>query len=58
MKKEVVVLVGTGSIGLAIARRVSAGNHLVLADYSIDYAETAARLWKMLVLNVLSSSVT
>ena len=43
MKKEVVVLVGTGSIGLAIARRVSAGNHLVLADYSIDYAETAAK---------------
>ena len=43
MKKEVVVLVGAGSIGLAIARRVSAGNHLVLADYSIDYAETGAK---------------
>ena len=43
MKKEVVVLVGAGSIGLAIARRVSEGNHLVLADYSIDYGLSGAR---------------
>ena len=27
-KKEVVVLFGTGSIGLAIIRRVSAGKHI------------------------------
>lgn len=30
--KEVVVLVGTGSIGQAIARRVGAGKHVVLGD--------------------------
>lgn len=40
--KQVVILVGAGSIGLAIARRVSAGKHLVIADYSIDNAKQAA----------------
>ena len=34
---------GTGRIGLAIARRVAAGGHLVLADYSIENAEREAR---------------
>lgn len=43
MKKQVVVLVGAGSIGQAIARRVSAGKHIVLADYSIDNANKAAK---------------
>ena len=33
--KQVSVLVGAGSIGQAIIRRVSAGKHIVLADYSI-----------------------
>ena len=33
-KKEVVVLIGAGLIGLAIARRISIGKHLVIADYS------------------------
>ncbi len=42
--KKVVVLVGTGSIGLAIARRVSVGKHLVLADYSEKNAQAAAEL--------------
>ncbi|MGD1819125.1 MAG: SDR family oxidoreductase [Pleomorphochaeta sp.] len=32
MAKEVVVLVGAGSIGQAIARRVGSGKHIVLAD--------------------------
>lgn len=41
--KQIVVLVGTGSIGLAIARRVSAGKHLVLADYNIENAQRAAQ---------------
>jgi saccharopine dehydrogenase-like NADP-dependent oxidoreductase len=34
---------GAGSIGQAIIRRVSAGKHVVLADYSLDNAERAAR---------------
>ena len=42
LKKQVVVLVGAGSIGQAIARRVAAGKHLVLADYSLENATAAA----------------
>lgn len=42
-KKEVVVLVGAGSIGQAIARRVRAGKHVVLADISQKNAEAAAK---------------
>jgi len=38
MKKEVSVLVGAGSIGQAIIRRVSAGKHIVLADYNVENA--------------------
>ncbi|MGA9109975.1 MAG: hypothetical protein WB290_06715 [Smithella sp.] len=30
--KSVTVLIGSGLIGVAIARRVSAGKHLLLAD--------------------------
>lgn len=41
--KQVSVLVGAGSIGQAIIRRVSAGKHVVLADYSIDNSERAAK---------------
>ena len=41
--KQVVVLVGAGSIGQAIIRRVSAGKHIVLADYSLEHAEQAAK---------------
>ena len=41
--KQVSVLVGAGSIGQAIIRRVSAGKHIVLADYSLEHAEQAAK---------------
>lgn len=40
--KQVAVLVGAGSIGLAIIRRVSAGKHVVLADCNLQNAEQAA----------------
>lgn len=39
---EVVVVVGAGPIGVAIARRVSAGKHVVLADLHQSNAEDAA----------------
>ena len=39
---QVVVVIGAGSIGLAIARRVSAGKHVVLADLRRDTADAAA----------------
>jgi NAD(P)-dependent dehydrogenase (short-subunit alcohol dehydrogenase family) len=40
---NVIVLIGAGSIGQAIARRVSAGKHLLLADLKIENADTAAK---------------
>ncbi len=39
---EVVVVIGAGSIGQAIARRVSAGKHVVLADLRQSNADAAA----------------
>ncbi len=42
-KQEVSVLIGAGSIGQAIIRRISAGKHIVLADYSMENAERAAK---------------
>ncbi|MFL9923066.1 SDR family oxidoreductase [Herbaspirillum lusitanum] len=41
--KEVVVVIGSGSIGQAIARRVSAGKHVVLADLREENAKAAAQ---------------
>ena len=43
-KKDVVVLLGTGSIGQAIARRVGAGKHIVLADLRQGNADAAAKI--------------
>lgn len=42
--KEVVVLVGSGQIGQAIARRVGAGRHIVLADLKQEHANQAAKV--------------
>ncbi|OIR00509.1 3-alpha-hydroxysteroid dehydrogenase/carbonyl reductase [mine drainage metagenome] len=39
---EVIVVIGAGSIGQAIARRVSTGRHVLLADLSEQNAEAAA----------------
>lgn len=41
---EVVVLVGSGQIGQAIARRVGAGRHIVLADLKQEHADQAAKV--------------
>ncbi|UKA60529.1 SDR family oxidoreductase [Arthrobacter sp. FW306-2-2C-D06B] len=41
---EVIVVIGAGSIGEAIARRVSAGKHVVLADLNQDNADAAAEV--------------
>ena len=41
--KKVTVLMGAGSIGLAIVRRVAAGGHIVLADYNEANAAAAAK---------------
>ncbi len=42
--KEVVVLVGSGSIGQAIARRVGAGKKIILGDLKISAANDAAKI--------------
>ena len=41
---KVVVVIGTGLIGQAIARRVSVGKHVVLADLRIETAEAVAKV--------------
>ena len=41
--KDVVVLMGAGSIGVAIARRVSYGRHLVVVDLKLEQAEVIAK---------------
>ncbi len=40
---KVNVVIGSGSIGQAIARRVSAGNHVLLADLRQELADAAAK---------------
>lgn len=42
--KDVVVLVGSGGIGQAIARRVGAGRHVVLGDLRKEAADAAAKI--------------
>lgn len=41
---KVIVVIGAGSIGQAIARRISAGKHVVLADLKQDHSDAAASL--------------
>jgi len=41
---SVIVVIGPGSIGQAIARRISAGKHVLLADLRQDNADTAAKV--------------
>lgn len=42
---EVVVVIGAGQIGQAIARRISSGKHVVLADLRQENAQTAAEVF-------------
>ena len=41
---KVIVVIGAGSTGQAIARRVSAGKHLLLADLRPENADMAAKV--------------
>ncbi len=41
---QVIVVIGAGSIGIAIARRVSAGKHVLLADLRPETADAAAKV--------------
>lgn len=45
MKKEnIIVVIGTGSIGQAIARRIGAGKHILLADIRQENNDAAAKI--------------
>ena len=54
---NVVVVIGAGSIGQAIARRVSAGKHIVLADLRQENAESAAKVLSDAGFNVSTTKV-
>ncbi|ASJ22567.1 SDR family oxidoreductase [Brachyspira hampsonii] len=43
-KKDVFVLTGSGSIGIAIARRMGIGKHIVLSDLNIKNAERESQI--------------
>ena len=43
---EVVVVLGAGSIGQAIARRVGAGKRIVVSDLRVENAESAAEVMR------------
>ncbi|MCP1773269.1 NAD(P)-dependent dehydrogenase (short-subunit alcohol dehydrogenase family) [Neisseria perflava] len=43
MNKKVTVVIGSGSIAITIARRVSVGNHVLVADIRQENAEAAAK---------------
>ncbi|UOO80901.1 SDR family oxidoreductase [Uruburuella testudinis] len=42
--KQVTVVIGSGAIAQAIARRVSTGKHILLADIQPEHAESAAKI--------------
>ena len=54
---EVVVVIGAGSIGQAVARRVSAGKHVVLADLHDENADAAAEVMRDAGFDVSTATV-
>lgn len=50
--QDVIVLIGAGSIGQAIARRVGAGKHILLADIRKENADLAAKVLSEAGFNV------
>jgi NAD(P)-dependent dehydrogenase (short-subunit alcohol dehydrogenase family) len=54
---DVVVVIGPGSIGQAIARRVSAGKHVLLADLREENADAAAEVMSNAGFEVSTATV-
>ena len=54
---QVIVVIGAGSIGQAIARRVSAGKQVLLADLRKDNAEVAAKVLRDAGFEVSTAAV-
>ena len=55
--KDVVVLIGAGQIGQAIARRVGVGKHIVLADMRAEYANATAEIFRDAGYDVSTATV-
>jgi NAD(P)-dependent dehydrogenase (short-subunit alcohol dehydrogenase family) len=54
---KVIVVVGPGSRGQAIARRVGAGKHLLLADLRVANADAAAKTFSEAGFEVTTTTV-
>ena len=54
---EVIVVIGAGSIGQAIARRVGVGKHILLADLRQENADTAEKVLREAGYKVSSTIV-
>ena len=54
---EVIVFIGAGQIGQALARRVSAGKHVLLADLHQENADTAAEVFANAGFDVSTATV-
>ncbi len=54
---DVIVVIGAGSIGQAIVRRVAAGKHVLLADIRQDNADAAAKILFDAGFNVSTATV-
>ena len=54
---NVIVVIGAGSIGQAIVRRVSAGKHVLLADIRQENADAAAKTLSDAGFNVTTATV-
>lgn len=55
--KNIIVVIGAGSIGQAIARRVSAGKHVLLADLRMENADAAAEVLRNAGFEVSATTV-
>ena len=55
--KDVIVLIGAGQIGQAIARRVGPGKHILLSDMRKENADTAAEVLANVGYNVSAATV-
>lgn len=54
MKKEVIIWIGAGEIGLAIIRRIGTGKQIIVADKSLEKAQNVACLLKNIGFDVVA----
>jgi NAD(P)-dependent dehydrogenase (short-subunit alcohol dehydrogenase family) len=57
MNSNIIVVIGAGSIGQAIARRVGAGKHILLADLHSENSEAAAKVLSEAGFDVSTTTV-